>query len=122
MHDCPLRAPSAGHRMAIACLSIALALLPYVARGQVEAAGPAAPNFVFILADDQSWSGTSVPMIPGNELSRSPNFRTPNIERLAAQGVTFSQAYASHCKCECSRASILMGRSTTSLNATEKNS
>ncbi len=78
------------------------------------------PNFVFILADDQSWNGTSVPMIPGKDFSRSRNFHTPNIERLAAQGVTFSQAYAAHCKCECSRAALLMGRTTTSLNATDK--
>ena len=83
-------------------------------------AGP--PNIVFILADDQSWSGTSVPMIPGKDFSKSRQFRTPNIERLAAQGMTFSQAYAAHCKCECSRAAIQMGRTTTSLNAPDKGS
>jgi len=44
----------------------------------------------------------------------------PNLERIAAQGMIFSQAYASHPKCECSRAALLMGRSTTSLNAVEK--
>ena len=79
-------------------------------------------NFVFILADDQSWNGTSVPMIPGKDFSKSKAFHTPTIERLAAQGVTFSQAYAAHCKCECSRAAIMMGRSTTSLNAPDKGS
>ena len=81
-----------------------------------------APNIVFILADDQSWSGTSVPMIPGKDFSKSQQFRTPNIERLATQGMTFSQAYAAHCKCECSRAAIQMGRTTTSLNAPDKGS
>ena len=81
------------------------------------------PNFVFILADDQAWNaGLSVPMAPGKAFSRSREFHTPNLERLAAQGVTFSQAYASHCKCECSCASILTGRTTTSLNATDKHS
>ncbi|MEY4485345.1 MAG: Choline-sulfatase, partial [Verrucomicrobiota bacterium] len=82
----------------------------------------ASPNFVFILADDQSWNGTSVPMMPGNDFSKSRTFRTPNLEQLASQGMIFSQAYAAHPKCECSRAAILMGRSTTTLNATEKNS
>ena len=87
----------------------------------LASAAVAAPlNIVFILADDQSWNGTSVPMMPGQDFSRSRQFHTPNIERLAAQGVTFSQAYAAHPKCECSRAALLMGRSTTSLNATEK--
>lgn len=88
----------------------------------VAAAFGKAPNIVFVLADDQSWNGTSVPMMPGKDFSKSRQFHTPNIERLAAQGVTFSQAYAAHPKCECSRAAILMGRTTTSLNATEKTS
>jgi len=78
------------------------------------------PNIIFILADDQSWNGTSAPMITGNNSSKNPMFRTPNIERLATQGVTFSQAYAAHCKCECSRAAIQMGRTTTTLNASDK--
>ena len=78
------------------------------------------PNIIFILADDQSWNGASAPMIQGNNSSKNPMFNTPNIERLASQGITFSQAYAAHCKCECSRASIQMGRTTTTLNASDK--
>lgn len=78
------------------------------------------PNIILILADDQAWNGTSAAMIPGNDSSRNRIFHTPNIERLAAQGVAFSQAYAAHCKCESSRASIQMGRTTTSLNAPDK--
>lgn len=75
------------------------------------------PNFLFILVDDQAWNGTSVAMISGNDATRAPNFKTPNIEALAASGMTFSQAYAAHPKCECSRAAILTGRTTTTLNA-----
>ncbi len=78
------------------------------------------PNIVVILADDQAWNGTSVAMIQGNDSSKNPIFQTPNLARLATQGVVFSQAYASHCKCECSRASIQMGRSTSSLNCPDK--
>lgn len=81
-----------------------------------------APNIVFILADDQAWNGTSVAMMPGEEASRSRVFQTPHLDKLASQGVTFSQAYAAHCKCECSRAAIQMGRSTTTLNAPDKTS
>ncbi|MDB6074042.1 MAG: hypothetical protein JWO89_1682 [Verrucomicrobiaceae bacterium] len=81
----------------------------------------AAPiNVLFILVDDQAWSGTTVPMIEGNERSRAPNFHTPNIEKLAAQGMVFSQAYAAHCKCECSRYGTQWGRTTTSLNTPDK--
>ncbi|OYW74471.1 MAG: hypothetical protein B7Z37_17750, partial [Verrucomicrobia bacterium 12-59-8] len=74
-----------------------------------------APNILFILADDQSWSGTSVRMMSNEPDSAGREFRTPNLEKLAAQGMTFSQAYAAHCKCECSRASIQMGRTTSTL-------
>src|SRR5438067_1093026 len=100
MNHCFFRGRRAGHHLPVVCILVALTL-PHVLIDRAEAADVAAPNFVFILADDQSWSGTSVPMIPGNDFSRSPGFRTPNLERIAAQGVTFSQAYASHCKCEC---------------------
>lgn len=82
----------------------------------------APPNVLFILADDQAWNGTSVRMMPQDAFSASRSFQTPNLERLAAQGMTFSQAYAAHCKCECSRAAIQMGRTTTSLNAPDRSS
>lgn len=86
----------------------------------MSADAPTPPNFLFIFVDDQSWSGTSVAMIPGKDFSRTAAFHMPNLERIAAQGMIFSQAYASHPKCECSRAALLMGRSTTSLNAVDK--
>ena len=80
----------------------------------------APPNFLFILVDDQSWAGLSVEMIAGKEFSKGKNFNTPNTEKLAERGMIFSQAYAAHPKCECSRAAILAGRTTTTLNATTK--
>jgi arylsulfatase A-like enzyme len=85
-----------------------------------KAAPAVPPNFVFILVDDQAWNGTSVPMIPGDASSKTASFRMPNLDALAARGMTFSQAYASHCKCECSRASIITGRTTASNNCVDK--
>ena len=82
--------------------------------------GSESPNFLFLFIDDQGWNGTPVPMVPGEDFSRAPDFHMPHVERLAAQGITFSQAYAAHPKCECSRASVQMGMTTTSLNATDK--
>lgn len=90
--------------------------------GLTACAAAKAPNILFILADDQSWNGTSVRMMPQEAASASRVFKTPNLEKLAAQGMTFSQAYAAHCKCECSRAAIQMGRTTTTLNAPDKGS
>lgn len=57
------------------------------------------PNFIVILADDQGWGTTSVLIDPLVPESKSDFFTTPNIERLAATGMRFAQAYASHCNC-----------------------
>ena len=37
------------------------------------------PNFIFILADDQGWNGTSVRMIENNDLSRSDFYETGDL-------------------------------------------
>lgn len=63
-------------------------------RTAAAAAKSTKPNFIVILSDDQSWVGTSLRMIPGNPETASDYFRTPNIERLAAQGMVFSNGYA----------------------------
>ena len=61
-------------------------LAPCVALQAAAAAKSSNPNFIVILSDDQSWVGTSQRMIPGDPETASDYFRTPNIERLAAQG------------------------------------
>ena len=53
---------------------------------------PAAPNFLFIFIDDQAWDATSVQMIPGESFSHTANYRMPNLERIASEGIIFSQA------------------------------
>ena len=83
-------------------------------------AAAAPPNFVFILADDQAWNGLSRRMIRDLPESGSDFHRTPNIDRLAREGTTFSRAYAAAPKCEPSRYAITFGMTTTSLNAPDK--
>ena len=78
------------------------------------------PNFVFILADDQAWNGLSRRMIRNLPESGSDYHRTPNIDLLAREGMTFSRAYAAAPKCEPSRYAITFGMTTTSLNAPDK--
>ena len=76
-------------------LSLTLLLLtPLAGLHAVEAPKNSQPNFIVILSDDQSWVGTSQRMIPGNPETASDYFRTPNIERLAAQGMVFSSGYS----------------------------
>ncbi len=66
-----------------------------------------APNIVFFLVDDMGWQETSVPFhSETTDLNR--RYRTPNMERLAAQGMKFTQAYAS-AVCSPTRVSLLTG-------------
>lgn len=65
------------------------------------------PNIVVFLVDDMGWQDTSVPFwtqtTPLNAL-----FHTPNMERLAARGMKFTQAYASAISSP-SRCSLITG-------------
>lgn len=59
------------------------------------------PNVLFIAIDDlNTWLGC---------LNGHPNARTPNIDRLAAEGVLFSNAHCQAPLCGPSRASIMTG-------------
>jgi arylsulfatase A-like enzyme len=93
----------------------AVLLLPAAGR----AAEPARPNIVLMLADDQGWNGTSVAMHPDVPGSKGDVFRTPNLEKLAAQGMRFSAAYAPAPVCSPTRISILTGRSPAALHWTK---
>ncbi len=60
------------------------------------------PNIVFILADDLGWTDLGV--------MGSSFYRTPRLDRLAAQGMIFNQAYSPAPNCAPSRACILTGQ------------
>lgn len=63
-----------------------------------------APNFVFFLIDDLGWKDTG--------FMGSQYYETPHLDRLAAQGMSFSNAYANGPNCAPSRASMLTGQYT----------
>ena len=69
------------------------------------------PNIVFMLSDDQNWSGTSVAMHPDVSFSKSRIFYTPSLEKLAGQGMRFSAAYAPASVCSPTRCSLQLGMS-----------
>jgi arylsulfatase A-like enzyme len=64
--------------------------------------GTPRPNFVFILGDDLGW----------NDLAcyGSTFYETPNIDRLAADGLRFTQAYTAGAVCSPTRSSIMTGK------------
>ena len=59
------------------------------------------PNIVFFLVDDLGWMDVS--------FRDSTFYETPNIDDLSSKSMNFSQAYASHPRCEPSRYSIITG-------------
>ena len=63
---------------------------------------PRKPNFVFILIDDLGWADVGC---YGSEL-----YETPNIDRLAAEGMRFTDAYAAAPVCSPTRAALMSGR------------
>lgn len=88
-------------------VSIVVLLVP---RLGTAAPQRSAPNFVFILADDQGWTGTSVSMHAKRGNARSDYYQTPNIERLARDGMRFTQGYAPAALCCPTRRSIQFGQ------------
>lgn len=69
------------------------AILPFAASVNSQTHAPQPPNIVLFLVDDMGWQDTSLPFwterTPYND-----TYETPNMERLARQGVQFTQAYA----------------------------
>lgn len=62
----------------------------------------AKPNFIFILADDLGWKDLGC--------YGSAFYETPHLDRLAEEGVRFTDAYAACPVCSPTRASILSGK------------
>lgn len=73
------------------------------------------PNFVLVYMDDLGWAETSVAMIKGRADTRSDFNQTPNIERLASQGMVLSACYSPSALCAPSRNSLLHGMTPSRL-------
>jgi arylsulfatase A-like enzyme len=69
------------------------------------------PNIIFILADDLGWRDLGC--------YGSTFYETPNLDRLAAQGLRFTDAYAACNVCSPTRASILTGKYPARLHLTD---
>ena len=74
------------------------------------AAGAPRPNFLFILTDDQRWDAMGVVQREMGEHGRFPWLKTPNLDRLAAEGVRFRNAFVVNSLCAPSRATFLTGQ------------
>ncbi len=94
-------------------LSIAPALLLGIAGCLLPCVCSAAekPNIVLLFIDDWAWNGSPVAMDDTAPNSRMPVLKMPNVERLAREGMKFTNAYASP-QCSPSRVCVQTGQSS----------
>ena len=76
------------------------------------------PNFVLVYMDDLGWAETSVEMIKGRDDTCSDFNQTPNLERMASQGMVLSACYSPSALCAPSRNSLLHGMTPSRLRYT----
>ncbi|HOS42912.1 MAG TPA: sulfatase-like hydrolase/transferase, partial [Armatimonadota bacterium] len=69
------------------------------------------PNILFILMDDMGWRDLTC--------TGSTFYETPRLDRLAAEGMRFTDAYAACPVCSPSRASLLTGKYPATLGITD---
>lgn len=67
------------------------------------------PNILFICTDDQSYDALSIVQKEQGAKGRYPWLQTPNLDRLAAEGVRFRNAFVVNSICSPSRAVNLTG-------------
>jgi arylsulfatase A-like enzyme len=68
------------------------------------------PNFVYIFTDDQRWDALGVVQREQGDKGRFPWLRTPNLDRLAAEGIRFRNAFVVNSLCAPSRATLVTGQ------------
>src|ERR1051325_10911573 len=69
------------------------------------------PNIIFILVDDWGWTDASC--------FGSKFYETPNIDRLAREGMKFTQGYAACTVCSPTRAAVMTGKYPARLHITD---
>jgi len=95
----------------IAATTLGLAAGGRFLRSAAAAAAARRPNIVFILVDDLGWHDVGC---YGSRI-----YHTPSIDRLATQGMRFTDGYAACPVCSPTRASILTGKYPARLHLTD---
>src|SRR5262249_13099017 len=79
-----------------------LALASGIPGSRAQNAANRPPNIIFIMADDLGYADASC--------YGRPDFTTPNIDRIAANGMRFMQGYANSAVCSATRTALITGR------------
>ena len=85
--------------------TIALLMCAAVIAFASRASAEIRPNIILFYVDDLGWQGTQI-----NDVDSPCPYETPNVVKLAAQGMNFTQAYSAAPTCAPSRAGILTGQ------------
>ena len=85
-------------------LAVSLVILLAKLSGCGEPVSEADVNIVLIVADDLGWKDTG--------FMGSAYYETPNLDRLASEGMHFTNAYAAAANCAPSRACLMSGQNT----------
>lgn len=88
-------------RFAVSCLTGLCLLGAAAPRGDAAGATPRPPNVVLILADDLGYTDVGVYGAEG--------FATPHLDRLAREGIRFTDFHVAQAVCSASRAALLSG-------------
>ncbi|TCC88614.1 DUF4976 domain-containing protein [Pedobacter frigiditerrae] len=68
------------------------------------------PNIIFMITDDQRFDGLSIVQQEQGKAARFSYLQTPNMDRIAKEGVRFRNAFVTLSLCSPSRASMLTGQ------------
>ena len=96
------------------CLSVVSLTIPQYLNSAARAANRtnnARPNFIIFIADDQAWNDVGC--------YGHPSIRTPNIDKLAKDGIKFEYAFLTCASCSPTRCSVITGRYPHSTGARE---
>lgn len=89
-------------RRAFVSSAVAAAAFPTLSKSFLASRPPSRPNILFILADDLGYGDLSC--------FGRPDYRTPRLDHLAAQGVRLTNAYAASPVCTPTRCAFITGR------------
>ena len=84
----------------LVCLFLSCCLLPVLSPFLQKAGADSPPNFIIFVADDMAWDDCGA--------YSHPSIRTPNIDRLASEGMRFDRAFLTCSSCSPSRGVIRM--------------
>lgn len=113
-HESPTSLKAASMNRTAIALFVLLCVPSVAARAEDQPRTMAKPNIVFILADDLGWADTTL-------YGQTRFYQTPNLERLARRGMTFTRAYSASPLCSPTRSAILTGLSPARTGITVPN-